>query len=213
MQKWHIIFLTFSLLLISGCGNSSKDNSIKKLAKSSVKIEAGSYKMDIENSLIKWTGREVSTKSHYGTLRMKQGDMNINGNGSINGRIDIDMSSIDCEDLEGRGKKSLERHLRSDDFFNVETFPIATLIFTSDGNLNKANQLSFTGDLTIKGSTHPIAFLAEINNNDQKLEAIANMSFDRSKYNVRFRSGTFFQNLGDKLIYDEIEMAVSILTQ
>ena len=213
MQKIYIFTSVLISLLIFACGGSSKENSNSAPIKASIKIDDGSYIMDISNSSIKWTGKEISTKSHYGSLKMKEGSLTVMPDGNIKGKIDIDMATIDCQDLEGRGKASLERHLRSDDFFSVETFPIATLIFTSDGNLNKANQLLFKGDLTIKDSTHPITFLAEINNNDQKLEAIANMSFDRSKYNVRFRSGTFFQNLGDKLIYDEIEMAVSILTQ
>ena len=176
-------------------------------------LSAQTSTLNTEMSKLKWTGKKITNSSHYGSLKFKSGEVMFSDGLIESGKFVVDMTTITVEDIEGNGKSRLEGHLRSDDFFSVETFPIATLIFTSDGNLNKANQLLFTGNLTIKDSTHPITFLAEINNNDQKLEAIANMSFDRSKYNVRFRSGTFFQNLGDKLIYDEIEMAVSILTQ
>ena len=122
------------------------------------------------------------------------------------------MTTIDCEDLQGRSKASLERHLRSDDFFSVEAHPIATLTFKSEGGIGAGNKLAFNGDLEIKGISHPISFESEVKNVDPKVSALVNMTFDRSKYNVRFRSGTFFQNLGDKLIYDDIEISVDIRT-
>ena len=168
--------------------------------------------MDNDNSSIKWTGRELSTKSHYGSLQMKNGSLTVNTDGTVNGMIKIDMTTIDCEDLQGRSKASLERHLRSDDFFSVESHPIATLTFKSEGGIGAGNKLAFNGDLEIKGISHPISFESEVKSVDPKVNALVDMTFDRSKYNVRFRSGTFFQNLGDKLIYDDIEISVDIRT-
>ena len=40
--------------------------------------------------------------------------------------------------------------------------------------------------------------------------ASAILVFDRSKYDVRFRSGSFFDELGDKLILDEIKLEVAL---
>jgi polyisoprenoid-binding protein YceI len=200
------------LLFIVSCEKSSKKKINTSLPKPTLSLSSGDYVMDNDNSSIKWTGRELSTKSHYGSLQMKNGSLTVNTDGTVNGIIKIDMTTIDCEDLQGRSKASLERHLRSDDFFSVESHPIATLTFKSEGGIGAGNKLAFNGDLEIKGISHPISFESEVKNVDPKVSALVDMTFDRSKYNVRFRSGTFFQNLGDKLIYDDIEISVDIRT-
>ena len=203
---------TILILFIVSCEKSSKKKIDTSLPKPTLSLSSGDYVMDNDNSSIKWTGRELSTKSHYGSLQMKNGSLTVNTDGTVNGIIKIDMTTIDCEDLQGRSKASLERHLRSDDFFSVESHPIATLTFKSEGGIGAGNKLAFNGDLEIKGISHPISFESEVKNVDPKVSALVNMTFDRSKYNVRFRSGTFFQNLGDKLIYDDIEISVDIRT-
>ena len=200
------------LLFIVSCEKSSKKKINTSLPKPTLSLSSGDYVMDNDNSSIKWTGRELSTKSHYGSLQMKNGSLTVNTDGTVNGIIKIDMTTIDCEDLQGRSKASLERHLRSDDFFSVESHPIATLTFKSEGGIGAGNKLAFNGDLEIKGISHPISFESEVKSVDPKVTALVDMTFDRSKYNVRFRSGTFFQNLGDKLIYDDIEISVDIRT-
>ena len=200
------------ILFIVSCEKSSKKKIDTSLQKPTLSLSSGDYVMDNDNSSIKWTGRELSTKSHYGSLQMKNGSLTVNTDGTVNGIIKIDMTTIDCEDLQGRSKASLERHLRSDDFFSVESHPIATLTFKSEGGIGAGNKLAFNGDLEIKGISHPISFESELKSVDPKVSALADMTFDRSKYNVRFRSGTFFQNLGDKLIYDDIEISVDIRT-
>ena len=200
------------ILFIVSCEKSSKKKIDTSLPKPTLSLSSGDYVMDNDNSSIKWTGRELSTKSHYGSLQMKNGSLTVNTDGTINGIIKIDMTTIDCEDLQGRSKASLERHLRSDDFFSVESHPIATLTFKSEGGIGAGNKLAFNGDLEIKGISHPISFESELKSVDPKVSALVDMTFDRSKYNVRFRSGTFFQNLGDKLIYDDIEISVDIIT-
>ena len=211
MFKKILIPAILTLLVIS-CEKSSKKNNDISLSKPTLSLSSGEYTMDNDNSSIKWTGRELSTISHYGSLQMKNGNLKINSDGTVNGMIKIDMTTIDCEDLEGKSKASLERHLRSDDFFSVESHPIATLTFTSEGAIGAGNKLVFNGDLEIKGISHPISFESVVKSVDPNLNAIVDLTFDRSKYNVRFRSGTFFQNLGDKLIYDDIEISVDIRT-
>ena len=210
LKKFLIPAILISFIV--SCEKSSKKKIDTSLPKPTLSLSSGDYVMDNDNSSIKWTGRELSTKSHYGSLQMKNGSLTVNTDGTVNGIIKIDMTTIDCEDLQGRSKASLERHLRSDDFFSVESHPIATLTFKSEGGIGAGNKLAFNGDLEIKGISHPISFESEVKNVDPKVSALVNMTFDRSKYNVRFRSGTFFQNLGDKLIYDDIEISVDIRT-
>lgn len=168
-------------------------------------ISQTSRLIDIENSKIKWVGEELSGKNHYGSLKFKNGSLQLNNGKIISGNFTVDMNTINVEDLQGGSKQRLEGHLRSDDFFSVEKFSEAIFEINSFAVVNEygANQI-LSGNLTIKGITHPAKL--EINDN-----WAAKLVFDRSKYDVRFRSGNFFQNLGDKLIYDEIVISANIV--
>ena len=164
-----------------------------------------SKSIDVDNSKIKWIGEELSGKNHYGSLKFKNGSLQLDNGKIISGNFTVDMNTINVEDLQGGSKQRLEGHLRSDDFFSVEKFSEAIFEINSFAVVNEdgANQI-LSGNLTIKGITHPAKL--EINDN-----WAAKLVFDRSKYDVRFRSGNFFQNLGDKLIYDEIVISANIV--
>ena len=117
------------------------------------------------------------------------------------------MTSINNQDMQGDSKARLEGHLKSDDFFSVESYPTAAISINSS-ELISDGKWNVSADLSIKGFTHPVNF-EMISSEDGWT---ANLVFDRSKYDVRFRSGSFFENLGDKLIYDDIELSVNLTT-
>ena len=111
----------------------------------------------------------------------------------------VDMTSLTNEDLTGEWKQKLEGHLKSDDFFSVEKYPKATLIIKKVNSQNN-NVYELTGDLTIKNITHPVDFSLII----YKDKVESKLTFDRTKYDIQFASGSFFENLGDNLILGEI---------
>tara|TARA_B100000989_G_scaffold49774_1_gene32773 strand:- start:6835 stop:7395 length:561 start_codon:yes stop_codon:yes gene_type:complete len=165
------------------------------------------YKINLDESSLTWTGREVSTSSHYGTINFTSGQFEVSDGLISQGEFIVDMTSINVQDLSGGSKERLEGHLRSDDFFSVESFPTAHLYISSSELISQGKWL-VNSFLTIKDISHPVLF--EMSNTDEGW--IANLVFDRSKYNVKFRSGTFFENLGDKLIYDDIELKINLKT-
>ena len=209
--KLLIIFI-FTILL-TGCANnkeSATDNQQIKTTKTS-NINKGDYIVNKDLSTIKWTGKEITTKSHYGILDLKEGSIYVNNDGIISGKVVIDMNSINCLDMSGRGKNKLEGHLRSDDFFGVNSYPEANLIFTS-WSVNNIGKILYKGDLTIKNITHPITFSGSVKKIDIGYRSTINLSFDRTLYEIKFRSGKYFQNLGDKLILDNIDISAEIVT-
>ncbi len=165
------------------------------------------YSIDNTQSQITWTGREVSTSSHYGTLDFVSGNFEISNGAIVNGEFIVDMTSINNQDMEGDSKARLEGHLKSDDFFSVESYPTASISINSS-ELISDGKWNVSADLSIKGFTHPVNF--EMISSEDGWSA--NLVFDRSKYDVRFRSGSFFENLGDKLIYDDIELSINLTT-
>ena len=157
-------------------------------------------------SLIRWYGEELTGKTHFGNLSFKEGQIELQDGLIIGGNFVVNMTSLSVEDLSGGAKARLEGHLRSDDFFSVDKYPDATLKISQKAKVEGDVQKLY-GELTIKGIKHAVDFSIIL---VDKKTATANLTFDRSKYNVRFRSGSFFENLGDKLILDDIRMEVSL---
>ena len=180
------------------------------LISNSIFYQTLSQSINVIKSNVKWYGDEITGKQHYGSLKFKEGNIILTGTGKvsdkiISGNFIVDMTSLNVEDMTGRGKNSLEGHLKSDDFFSVSKFNYAYLkILKINDPVNGVQTIN--GDLTIKGISHPVTFTMELNGKKAK----SNLIFDRTKYDVKFRSGNFFQNLGDKLIYDDIKLEVSL---
>ena len=168
--------------------------------------QAQSLTADTAQSNIRWYGEELTGKTHFGDLKFKSGQIEVQDGVITSGTFVVDMSSLSVEDLSGGGKARLEGHLKSDDFFSVDKHSQATLKITQKAKVEGDVQ-NLNGELTIKGIQHPIDFTMTLGANNS---AVAQLTFDRSKYNVRFRSGSFFENLGDKLILDDIKMEVSL---
>ena len=208
----NIISAAIILLALNGCSKKSKQKNSDVDNLLSTNLDKGSYNIKASESEVKWIGKELSTSTHTGTLVLKKGKIDINANGVIYGNVEIDMNTINVTDMGGGGKIKLEGHLRSSDFFDVDKYPSAFITFNSGNNPVFNNQIKLNGTLTIKDITHPISFTAEILQKQPHLMAKASMSFDRSKYDVRFRSGKFFENLGDKLILDDIDIDVLLVT-
>ena len=121
------------------------------------------------------------------------------------GNIKIDMNSINCTDLDGEPKEQLEAHLLSDDFFGTKFYPTAELEIMKAEKVS-ADTYKIKGVIEIKGVKQDIVFNAIVNNGIAK----ADLVIDRSKFNVKYGSGTFFDNLGDRMIYDEFNLSVVI---
>lgn len=167
--------------------------------------------INTEESSVKWIGSKI-TESHEGTVNILKGSLAVNHGELSGGMIIIDMNSILCTDLKPeKGGNKLVKHLKDEDFFNVKEFSTAEFKITravkGDGDNYKV-----LANLTIKGITHAISFGANIKFSDLNYIAKAKIKIDRTKWDIRYGSGRFFDNLGDRMIKDEIEFEVSLLS-
>lgn len=168
---------------------------------------AQDLKVDPQATTIKWHGKKV-TGEHFGTIQLTEGRFVVEESRIVTGEFLVDMTSIKNTDVKDDGyRQKLENHLKSDDFFGVEKFPVARLEIVDSETLAE-NKLSVKGNLTIKDITHPIEFITVVDGNT----FTADLVIDRSKYNVRYGSGSFFDNLGDKTIYDDFKLTVNLVT-
>ncbi len=160
-------------------------------------------------SNIDWKGRKV-TGAHNGTIAIKEGTLVLNDGNLTGGKFTVDTTSIKILDVTDPATNAqFAGHLASDDFFSSEQYPEALFVITSTEQSTK-NTYIINGNLTIKGVTHPVSFEAELNINGDTLTTTGKMIIDRTLYGMKFRSGNFFKDLGEVLIYNDFELNVSI---
>ncbi len=167
-------------------------------------IQGEKKEIKTENSTLTWKGYKM-TGSHYGTVAIQSGHLVFNEGELTGGEFVVDMTSLVSDDLTGEYKGKLEGHLKSDDFFGTDKHPTAKLVFTKVERSGK-NSYSVTGDLTIKGTTSPVSFELSVYGN----KANATMKVDRTTYDIRYGSASFFDDLQDKVIYDEFDLVADL---
>ena len=176
-----------------------------------VPIETGVYKVNTTDSYVEWKGYKV-TGEHAGVVNLKSGELMFDDNGNLTGGSFImDMTTIKVTDLQGEYAGKLEGHLKSADFFGVEKHPTAKLVITNVSPKGTPGDYKITGNLTIKESTKEVRFYAHLDEVGSKINATADLKIDRTDFDVRYGSGSFFDGLGDKTIYDDFDLTVRLV--
>lgn len=202
------------LTLITGCSKSSEqgntkseNNNLKAASNSGEKLNLVSSESKLE-----WIGKKV-TGQHNGTVEIVNGDLFLDNGKLTGGSFDIDFRTtkvLDIEDPESNAK--LTSHLKSPDFFAAETFPIGKFEILSLAPLSDGSQNNYivSGNLSIKNITKEIKFPVNVKVNGGSVLASADFNIDRTLWDINFRSGKFYENLGDKLINDNINLKFNI---
>jgi polyisoprenoid-binding protein YceI len=167
-------------------------------------VSAQTKNINTTTSNIEWLGKKV-TGQHNGTVNFKDGALIFKGKKLKGGIFTVDMTSLTATDLTGEYQGKLNGHLKADDFFGTDKFPTSKLVFKSIGT-KSANVYNVTADLTIKGITKPVTFVLTVNGNT----ATTAFNVDRTKYDIKYGSKSFFESIGDKAIYDEFELKVNL---
>ncbi|MFN3555488.1 MAG: YceI family protein [Bacteroidales bacterium] len=213
----HITIMIAGALLIASCaGPSEKAAEISERLEPGEKPENAIVKtLDVDRSVVAWEGTKI-TGAHDGTIALKSGELYMVDNQIVGGNIVIDMTRIVVLDIEDPATNArLKGHLESDDFFSVASFPeakfeMANIVKREDAAEGQPNY-TISGNLTIKGITHGITFPAFVTVADGSVTAQADFDLDRTRWDVRFGSGRFFEGLGDNLIHDNFNIKLDIL--
>ncbi len=192
-----ILFSTIALLAFSSVAVAQQ-----------TQTQTTPFVVDAAKSTFKWTAKKV-TGTHWGNVKVANGVIYTENGNVKNGNVTVDMTSIEVKDLEAaKGGDKLTGHLKSDDFFSVEKNPTAKLAIKSVKAA--ASGVTCVADLTIKGITKEITFPATIAYMDNVMVATADFKIDRTKWDIKYGSGSFFENLGNKAIDNDFEVSVKI---
>jgi polyisoprenoid-binding protein YceI len=174
------------------------------------KVADKTLAVDTKSSKVTWGAKKV-TGTHAGTVPIESGSLIVDGDKLKGGSFVADVKSLvvtDVTDAEMNGK--LTGHLKSDDFFSVEKHPQAKLVISSV-TPKGGDAYDVVGKLTIKGITEEVKFPATVKSDAKKVTANAKVTVDRTKYDIKFRSSNFFENLGDKAIDNDFTLDVNLV--
>ena len=163
-------------------------------------VNAIAAEIDTSKSVLNWTGKKVTGK-HFGKVSFQAGNVELKEGALVGGNFVVDMSTITVDDLTGEWSQKFLGHMQSGDFFMVDKFKTAKLV------IKKVEGTKVTADLTIKDKTHPITFDYKKSGDTFSGE----FTFNRTDYGIKYNSGKFFEALGDKLIYDDVEMQFNVV--
>jgi polyisoprenoid-binding protein YceI len=167
-------------------------------------MENKKFKVAASLSNIDWKGRKI-TGTHNGTIAIKAGELSLNEGELITGKFVVDTTTITVLDITDPATNAqFVGHLASNDFFASAEYPEAIFAITAVKN----NHIE--GTLIIKGIKRTIGFDADIQVTGDMLTAMGKMIIDRTQFDMKFRSGNFFKDLGDTLIYNDFELNVHI---
>jgi polyisoprenoid-binding protein YceI len=212
------ISVTYLVLIIAplffGCGGAVKEKNKNNASAGSLSLHVGNEKyfaIDTKESVVTWKGSmQISSDYHTGYVYISKGELMIENGQLAGAAVEVNMNTI--EDDGHRSDNNLIKHLKDPDFFDVKKFPFSTIAITRVASINDEDK-KITGNLTIKGITHPVTFPAKMEVKDGIVKANGKLVIDRTKWDVRYNSGKFFDNLKDQAISDSIEFDIKIVAK
>lgn len=168
------------------------------------------YVVNTDASEIVWIGKKISGENR-GKVKISKGEFETDKNNYLkSGKFDIDMRTITDEDpIDISMKAMLENHLKSTDFYDVTNFPFVNFTISTPVLLEKGN-VKIKGDLTIKNIMKPIEFKALFIPSDEGYLIFSSFSVDRSQFNIKYGSATFFADIAEKIIYDDFQIILRL---
>lgn len=174
----------------------------------------GTYRLDVASSSMTWRGSRPLLDSYVnsGSVAFVDGSVTIEAGQVASGAITVDMASIAVAQTgSGTGADQLTQHLAGDDFFDVAQYPTSSFRFTGLQARGDGTYL-VNGELTIKDITRPLSFVASLIGEDGHITMVADdVQVDRTVWDIRFGSGSFFDDLGDRVIDDIFTVSFTIV--
>lgn len=214
-NKLSIAYLILIIApLLFSCGGPVKDQNKNNVSASPLSLHTGDEKyveIDTKESVVTWKGSMlIASEEHIGYVHISKGELMIEKGQLVGGTVEIDMNTIEYKDK--KNKNTPVNHLKSPDYFDVEKFPTSTIEITKVAS-ESDKTIKVTGNLTIKGITHPVTFPAQMEVTDGIVKANGKVIIDRTDWGIRYRSGKFYDIVADQTVSDSIEFDINIVAK
>jgi len=208
--------IVLSVVLIAFFYSCSKEKEDNKISKNSI-INKKNLAIDINESFINWTVRKTNGY-HTGTLKIQNGNLNLDNGLPVSGDCTIDMNSITVTDIKdsAENKKAIE-FLKSKDMFDVEKYPIANMHIRIILPLKTAKMPNVNstvkGNITIKDTTSATVFTAFTKYYEDKVVCKATFTLKSAIWNIPFSSVKFDKDSEKNPIKDDFEIELYIVAK
>lgn len=206
-----IAFVALGVLAVS-CGEKKNETAAKDAkTEKEITAEAVKYKVDPANTTVTWKGSKVIGGSHNGKMDVSSGTFAIKDGKLESGNFIIDIKSLTVLDIpaDDDGNASLKGHLLSPDFFDAANHGDAA--FSVTGISEKEGKTMIEGNLSLKGVKKNISFPAKVDvQGDQAMIESEVFTINRTDFGMKYGSSSFFDDLKDKAISDDVELSVSV---
>lgn len=213
-----LIYAIAALFIMTSCGGGGQKTAQEAGEVASAGENAVVFNVNTDASTLRWEGAKITQTVHHGTVKISEGSLAVDGGSLVAGNFVIDMNTIVCEDLdEASGKLKLEGHLKSGDFFMVESYPTARFEITGAEAINDGSGAThrITGNLTIKDVTKGISFPAVVSIGENGVTATARFEINRNEWGVVWGGSLTEQSVKDflqnNLIKDTIAFDVNLV--
>lgn len=205
MKKVSLLFVIAASLFMFACGGSSNKAVETNDAVDVAESTGATYSIDAAGSSVEWTGKKAAY-GHSGVIDLSSGEIMVKDGNITGGKFIVDMTTITNTDMEDETDRAkLKGHLGSPDFFDVEGNPTSTFEITASANGE------VTGNLTIKGISKSVSFPAKVDFSGDTMTGSAEFSINRTDWDIKFNSGSFFEDLAKEMIIDDmIDFKVSL---
>jgi len=216
MNKQSIIAAISAVVILASCGgNAVKTEDAQAAAQSA--DSARTFTLDSTASKLEWLGKKI-TGQHNGTVAIKSGELKTEAGKITSGRFTLNMAAIKVVDItDAKSNADLAGHLNSEDFFSTQKFPEGSFELVSAEPIANAAagtpNYTIKGNLTLKGISKAISFPSTITINGETLNAQADFDIDRTEWDIRYGSGKFFKDIGDKAINDNFNIKLNIVAK
>ena len=177
-------------------------------------IPSNQYVLDIKQSKIFWKGPKSAGNKHHGYLQLRSGVLNETNKGKFNtADFTINMNSITTQDYKKeKDNQEVDAVLKGHSFFMVADYPTGRMTVKQIEIMPERNQYTVYGDLTLKGISRPIVFVATIKKNANTVLATASFNIDRNKWGINAKkSDDMMSFMKDQLIADDIPIALDLI--
>jgi polyisoprenoid-binding protein YceI len=165
------------------------------------------WTIDPSHSVLEFSVKHMMFATVKGRFTEVAGTITLDNENVANSSVDV---TIGAASIDTRDEKR-DEHLRSADFFDVETFP--NLTFKSTSVEAKGDNLKVTGDLTIHGVTKQVVLDSELNGQganpwgQQVISYSASTKINRKDYGLNWNAAL---ESGGVLVSDEVKISIEI---
>ena len=168
-------------------------------------IPTGTYNVDPAHSNVGFEVRHMGIATVRGAFRKFQGTVDAAGEAPVL-RGTVEAASIDTNDPQR------DAHLTSPEFFDAENYP-EIAFHSTQSEPAEGNQVSLTGEITIKGITKPIELTGAVAEGGQdpwgneRVGLELTGSIDRREFDLKWN-----QTLpnGNLLVANEVKLLLSV---